>query len=820
VIRIETVAIENFRGIRNLKLDFNRENFGVFGPNGSGKSGVVDAIEFALTGSITRLTGEGTSGISVKTHAPHVDYREQPETAIVRMDAVMVDGNKKLSIERSVSNPRAPKVTPNDAETLAAFVQITQHPEFALSRREILKYILTEPGKRAQQVQALLKLDELEKIRTGLQKAANKIEAESKSKGSQFASSRLRLLSALGIPEIKTDLILVAVNEKRALLGLAPLAELTKDTSLKEGLGGTPQQPQPTFKVVKSQALADFESLRKLIEQPDSQQVSQVLQTLSDALQQLVQNPALFEDIKKQNFLKSGLDLITDAVCPLCDEPWDIEELRSHIKAKSEAAQAAGKLKIKLDQSAQSVTTQVQLLSGNVLMVAKSVKLAQPEFDDAPLLAWITRLTALVSTLKALDDPAKALEILATGWRQVAPEATVSLSLAKGHLDALPEVSKADQSRDFLTVAQERLDDFRKHRAEAMIWAKRSEQAQKVLTAFNQSCEGVLTGIYAEVEQDFSRYYQLINHEDEGQFRGQLKPSTGKLAFEVDFYGRGFHPPGAYHSEGHQDGMGLCLYLALMKKILGPAFTLAVLDDVLMSVDAGHRKEVCRLLKTEFSNTQFIFTTHDQVWMNYMTQDGLVRSKSVAKFRKWTVEDGPSIWDQKELWTEIAEELDKNNVPGAAQTLRRFLENVLFDFSIRLRAPLESKGTASYDLGELMPAIISTWGRLLSKGKEAAQSWKQDQVFKDLITRHEEFRARLVATQAEQWTINSSVHYTQWNNMQPQEFRPVVEAFRQLLTCFQCPSCEAWYYANPPKGNIDLVRCDCGSLTINLKSKS
>jgi hypothetical protein len=206
--------------------------------------------------------------------------------------------------------------------------------------------------------------------------------------------------------------------------------------------------------------------------------------------------------------------------------------------------------------------------------------------------------------------------------------------------------------------------------------------------------------------------------------------------------------------------------------------------------------------------------------MNYMTQDGLVRSKSVAKFRKWTVEDGPSIWDQKELWTEIAEELDKNNVPGAAQTLRRFLENVLFDFSIRLRAPLESKGTASYDLGELMPAIISTWGRLLSKGKEAAQSWKQDQVFKDLITRHEEFRARLVATQAEQWTINSSVHYTQWNNMQPQEFRPVVEAFRQLLTCFQCPSCEAWYYANPPKGNIDLVRCDCGSLTINLKSKS
>jgi len=31
--------------------------------------------------------------------------------------------------------------------------------------------------------------------------------------------------------------------------------------------------------------------------------------------------------------------------------------------------------------------------------------------------------------------------------------------------------------------------------------------------------------------------------------------------------------------------MGLCLYLALMKRTLGDNFTFAVLDDVLMSVD-------------------------------------------------------------------------------------------------------------------------------------------------------------------------------------------------------------------------------------------
>src|SRR5207237_5623116 len=123
----------------------------------------------------------------------------------------------------------------------------------------------------------------------------------------------------------------------------------------------------------------------------------------------------------------------------------------------------------------------------------------------------------------------------------------------------------------------------------------------------------VRDGIYAHVEKDLTEYYTFINRDDEEKFAGELTPSVGKLAFNVDFYGRGKFPPGAYHSEGHQDGMGLCLYLALMKHTLGSNFTFAVLDDVLMSVDSSHRREVCKLLKSQFPKVQFILTTHDPV---------------------------------------------------------------------------------------------------------------------------------------------------------------------------------------------------------------
>lgn len=54
MIQILELEIEEFRGIRHLKLNFDGKSFAVHGPNGSGKSGVVDAIGFGLTGTIAR----------------------------------------------------------------------------------------------------------------------------------------------------------------------------------------------------------------------------------------------------------------------------------------------------------------------------------------------------------------------------------------------------------------------------------------------------------------------------------------------------------------------------------------------------------------------------------------------------------------------------------------------------------------------------------------------------------------------------------------------------------------------------------------------
>lgn len=141
MIKIQSIHIEEFRGIRSLDIDFDGSTFAISGPNGSGKSGVIDAIEFGLTGQIGRLMGRGTQGLSVAEHGPHVDKAKFPDAAFVELRVQLPSLGKSAVIVRRVSAPKKPKVDPDDAEVINTLSEVAEHPEIMLSRREILRFI-------------------------------------------------------------------------------------------------------------------------------------------------------------------------------------------------------------------------------------------------------------------------------------------------------------------------------------------------------------------------------------------------------------------------------------------------------------------------------------------------------------------------------------------------------------------------------------------------------------------------------------------------------------------------------------------------------
>jgi recombinational DNA repair ATPase RecF len=820
MIRIKTIQIDEFRGIRDLDLELAGKNFGICGPNGTGKSGVVDAIEFCVTGDVTRLSGQGSAGLSVKAHGPHVDQRDHPEKATVTMTAAIPSLGKDVTIQRSVKNPSKLTFTPSDAKIKSVLEDLQTHPEFALSRREIVKYIITPPGRRSEDVQTLLRLDHLEKLRKSFTTFCNKRKSEADESEHVRAVAETDFKNGLKLATLEPALLLGAVNAKRDILGFPALVDLNKDTSFKAGLAAL--QPGQKAPVIKASALSDLSALQSVAAAGEPSQLAQHRNSARLALQKLKTDSRALTLARQHGFLKTGLDLVTGNACPLCDTAWDPEKLREHLRKKllsaQELEQTLSALRTSLDAIRQALAERVQMV-GRVEEHAQGLK---PAPDVAALESYVTTLKDADNALKTFvsdhSDPEPALHAVTAEWWQIGTTQQACIAGCKATLDALPDTSAEDQAREYLIVAQDRYEKLLAAAKLAKDLDARKQVAEKVLAHYNDTCTKVLEGIYEKVADDFTKYYRVINRDDEQKFVGNLKAAPAKLNFDVDFYGRGLFPPGAYHSEGHQDGMGLCLYLALMKHTLGDNFTFAVLDDVLMSVDAGHRRDVCRLLKSEFAKTQFILTTHDRVWLQYMKTEGLIAHSQ--SFGGWTVDAGPRVWDDNDVWLEIQNKLDKEDVHSAAALLRRYLEYTATILADNLHAPVEFRGDGHYELGDLLPHVLTEWKNRLGDGEKSAQFWKREKEKAALATLRAKAKTLIAKTQTDQWAINLSVHFNNWENFQAHEFKEVVEAFKELFEHLRCqhPDCKSYLYVSPRKGPAEALRCNCGATTINLKT--
>jgi hypothetical protein len=235
-------------------------------------------------------------------------------------------------------------------------------------------------------------------------------------------------------------------------------------------------------------------------------------------------------------------------------------------------------------------------------------------------------------------------------------------------------------------------------------------------------------------------------------------------------------------------------------------------------VDADHRYEFCKLLKTQFPDTQFVITTHDRLWAEQMRSAGLITAKTSIAFHGWTIDSGPLVESNVAIWDEIAAALAKGKVEAAASALRHHLEYVARHVADQIGAEPKFRADGNYELGELMPSVLKRLKELCGKAAEAAQSWGNDAAKEEAGRRKALLSTSSGATNVEQWAVNKAVHYNVWANFGKKDFAPVVAAFRELLGCFSCDKCDGWLYVTP-RGNPDSLRCACNSVSLNLKAK-
>jgi recombinational DNA repair ATPase RecF len=826
MIRVDKLVITEFRGIRSLRLDLDKKSFLVLGPNGTGKSGIVDAIDFALTGSVARLTGAGTGGITVLRHAPHVSHRDKASEARVELTFTDTTSGTIGTLSRTVRTAKTFTLTPDTPALRAAVAVAAAHPELILTRRDVLKFVLAEPGKRSDEVQALLKLERLGTLRKTLKTASGQLTSQKAHADAEATGAARDLAMHTGRDQVLVNELLEAVNQRRTLLGAAPLARLDAHTDLRAGVelpSDTGPRPAAVTRAVDETAA--------LVEQLRGPFGTDTLARLTDALGVLSAAADTAASAQAAQLARAGMTLATGDTCPLCDTQWPSgAELREHLSAKLDSFTGVQQVQDDATAAAVALGQTVGELTARIrAAITQAEALGTPTAEIRVILTnWHGRLTGLRTRLGEISNsPVPGSNAGASVGVADLVEADVDLTCEaddplielaslRSMGAALPDLSTTVQASEWLTLAQERWARLVRTRSSQQKAAAAAKTGALLYETYCNVQDAALESLYRAIEARFAEHYQQINEGDEDTFKAQLEPDAGKLDLTVDFYNIGMFPPGAYHSEGHQDGMGLALYLALLEHLLGDDLTFVVLDDVITSIDIAHRRKICDLLHLRFPDVQFVITTHEQIWAETLVKRGVVTKKGSVEFHNWSVETGPLCADTRDVFAQIDADLAAANVPAAAAKLRLHLEASMRHAAGDLRAKVAYRPDADYSLGDLLPAVSGKYKELLGKAARAADKWKNDDQVALTARLEAERKIAVSEHDTESWAINKMVHDNPEYNLTAGEFTHTLKAAQLFLSLFACPSCQqpVRLEGHP---EATMLRCPCAGVNVNLQ---
>lgn len=500
MIRIKKLLIHEFRGIRDLTINMNGNNFAICGPNGTGKSGVVDSIEFALTGNVSRLSGQGTGNLSVKEHGPHVDCQDH-ENARVTLTFEIIATGKEATIQRTVKNIKKPKITPTDPDVIEVLSHIEAHPEFVLSRRELIKYVLSNPGDRAKEVQALLRLDKLESLRTNFQKIANAEKRSEKSFQDQVERSKDALINALGITQLSTKNVLEQINKRRELLDLPKIEELEANTSFKEGLATTGDKASQAL-IAKSQALIDITTLNEKQENLLAKDFITKHASALEKVSALAADPLIDKAVLHKNMLDVALEIFNEKQCPVCDTEWEAENFRTLVQNKLSRLDSLKKQQSDIENIITPIATTIETLAAQIMIVAEYGSLLAKPINIQPITQYQANLSQICIKLRRLFPLSDTKAALAESFKPPKEFVTIVEEI-KNAVEALPDPSIQDAAKEFLIVAHERIETYRSASAQLKVCLSRISIADKVHKVYGDVMTTELENLYVSVEKNF-----------------------------------------------------------------------------------------------------------------------------------------------------------------------------------------------------------------------------------------------------------------------------------------------------------------------------
>lgn len=819
-MRLTELKVHGFRAFppEEQTFQFNGDNVAVVGDNGTGKSSILAAVEFLLSGSLTHLSGEGTGSLNLSDHAPHQDATEDECYVEGRFETE--DGDTG-TVRRFASDSSELVQVDGDIDTDDVDVSQWNDDHLILTRGELLQFVEATPRNRGEELSNLLNLrgvrnrtEGFSQIKETVEQREDEMAEECRRIASDIGSS-LGLNVGFPIHEDHRASIVEEVNERLDILQADNISSLSEFDDAMETIdlevSGEVQDPlyqTATGDRVES-LLADLEEFDDLEErfQELSAKQDEILSYNLDELDQL----DLFRTADR--LVDSGTQ-----DCPLCGEHHSEDYLQTRIQRRLETLSELENLRDKTE------TLRVELLSAIRSIEEESVELVDELYngldvgDHDEIEEDVDRLSEFIDNISSIRSRIETPliqhdeedELLIREFS--VEDVTFDISGTRSSLDSTmdyigdlePRGEYTEAHADLVRV-RDSIAKLRSQEPELEELRELESELETVVSLFSEARKETLDELYSSIEDNFNQYYTTINPDEEEIDLSLDYDGADSVDIEAQ-HGDRRDTPLAFHSEGHLDTMGICLFLALREELDTSATDIVLLDDIVMSIDKNHRRGVARLLADYFDDgTQAILATHDEVWADQLRERGIIPRDNVIEIADWELSTGPVMsWGN---WGLIEERLDDGDPHGAAAHLRRTAEKVGRILAMRLKVEMEFK--SRYSLGDYIHAINSKIDNTASKTKgqhsDGTEIWEKAKEIDDA-------RSDILGD-APLNELNRMIHYNreEWGQLGAEDLRGVLNHWKDIDELMTCDSCGSWL-SYSRDGDHRWIHCECRNI--------
>lgn len=715
-IIIKTIALQGFRAfLRPQTFEFGADgkSLVVFAPNAKGKSSLVDGPEFFLSeeGTLARLgkiKGGNKAGREALQHAEATAKGVTGEVTLTFHDGTAPFGDTRRVVSTNYTRPAS-------GDRVAAAIRVP----ILIRGYELRRFVEEQtPEDRYEEIASWFSLSRLVSLQTEIKNARSAM--KKKVADNSIVTERTRDLVRITERTITVwsePQVLAWLNENfvKPLDAALSLAALSVDDPTVAVLRTRKEEEEKRIGLdTLKDAISQIRRVHVTGAEPTGTIVSfeksnQALVAARDheAAEKTKAEKAVFRDVWEASEKLLNDKAVEMAACPVCETEFDKTKAGSreavsaaltvhlgHLKTYREATLALEKAKKVMVENWNTLKTDLGKLQ-TLLKTAGHTAEAE----------------AVVAYAKGVVEMGKT-KIMPDGTALKAALAAVLPTIQAKH-DALAKAQpKHNYAKTLATLNELVIVKAAMDRAAA----KRDELVRLEHSLFlagnsvDASIRTYIENIIATLRTDTNTLYRAIQGGTATcpVVRLELPPAEQvnqrQLSLMIDYVGRTGVAPSGYLSDSQVHTLALALRLAAIKR-LNKTVAVIVLDDIVTSYDADHRRYIARMIADELKDYQVIVVTHDDRF-NANLKDALPQASWQFKRIALLEPDfGPRFADHKTQEQEIVAAWDRGEF--AANLIRQaeeeWLRRICLEFGVDMR--FKDFG-ASYERSEYAQALM------------------------------------------------------------------------------------------------------------------